>query len=57
LSGAAAALEKYQSEFFLVGVLSNLFGIWLMLGMMARHGVITVESSLARRVLRVRRLA
>lgn len=39
LSGAAAALEQYQHLFFLVGVLSNLLGVWIMLRMMARHGM------------------
>ncbi|MCF8065273.1 MAG: hypothetical protein K9K36_08520, partial [Desulfarculaceae bacterium] len=48
LSGAAAALEEYQDWFFLVGVLSNLFGIWLMLRMMARHGMLKEGSWLTR---------
>lgn len=48
LSGAAAALEEYQNWFFLAGVLSNLFGIWLMLHMMARHGMLKERSWLTR---------
>lgn len=48
LSGAAAALEEYQNWFFLAGVLSNLFGIWLMLRMMARHGMLKERSWLTR---------
>ena len=48
LSGAAAALEEYQNVFFLVGVLSNLLGIWIMLRMMARHGMLKEGSWLTR---------
>lgn len=44
LSGAAAALEQYQHEFFLAGVLSNLLGIWIMLRMMAKHGMFKTQS-------------
>ncbi|RJX28424.1 MAG: hypothetical protein C4525_16870 [Desulfarculus sp.] len=44
LSGAAAALEQYQHEFFLAGVLSNLLGVWIMLRMMASHGMFKESS-------------
>jgi hypothetical protein len=33
----AVTLQRYQTLFFLIGVLSNLFGISLMLRMMANH--------------------
>lgn len=42
LSGAAASLARYQTHFFMVGVLSSLFGIGLMLRMMKRSGMIQV---------------
>ncbi len=42
----AAALQKYQVYFFLAGVLSNLYGIRMMLLMMARHGIIQWEPTL-----------
>jgi cation transport ATPase len=40
LSAAAAGLARYQTYFFMAGVLSNLFGIGLMLRMMTRRGMI-----------------
>ncbi len=40
LSAAAAGLERYQTMFFLIGVLSNLFGIGFMLRMMVKNGMI-----------------
>lgn len=40
LTAAAAGLERYQAIFFLIGVLSNLFGIGFMLRMMVKNGVI-----------------
>jgi cation transport ATPase len=40
LSSAAAGLASYQVYFFLAGVLSNLFGIGLMLRLMMRSGMI-----------------
>ena len=40
LSAAAAGLERYQVFFFLLGVLSNLFGIGFMLRLMAKNGMI-----------------
>jgi hypothetical protein len=42
-SGLAATLQKVQTVFFLGGVISNGFGILLMLRMMAKHGIIQVE--------------
>ncbi|MCJ7594627.1 MAG: cation transporter, partial [Desulfobacterales bacterium] len=39
LSAAAAGLARYQTYFFLVGVLSSLFGIGLMLGTMKKNGL------------------
>jgi cation transport ATPase len=42
LSTAAASLADYQIYFFLVGVVSNLFGIGLMIRMMDKHGMIQV---------------
>ena len=36
LSTAASGLGKYQSEFFLLGVISNLFGIGVMLRLMGK---------------------
>ncbi len=42
LSSAAAGLADYQTYFFMVGVLSNLFGIALMLRTMDRSGMIRV---------------
>jgi hypothetical protein len=40
----AMTLQKYQPVFFLVGVLSNLFGIGFMLRMMNRHEIIHIDS-------------
>jgi YHS domain-containing protein/uncharacterized membrane protein len=40
LSAAAAGLAGYQTYFFLAGVVSNLFGIGLMVRMMYRSGMI-----------------
>jgi copper chaperone CopZ/uncharacterized membrane protein len=42
LSTAAASLADYQTYFFLVGVVSNLFGIGLMIRMMDKSGMIQV---------------
>jgi hypothetical protein len=42
LSAAVAGIAEYQSLFFLLGVLSNLFGSGLMLRLMNRHGVIKI---------------
>jgi cation transport ATPase len=44
LSAAAAGLAQYQTYFFMAGVLSNLFGIGLMLRMMNRSGMIQFRS-------------
>jgi hypothetical protein len=40
LSTAAASLADYQTYFFLVGVISNLFGIGLMIRMMDKNRMI-----------------
>jgi len=40
LSAAAAGLERYQSVFFIIGVLSNAFGIGFMIRMMVKNGMI-----------------
>jgi copper ion binding protein len=39
-AAAVASLAEYQTYFFLAGVISCLFGIWLMLGRMVKHGMI-----------------
>jgi hypothetical protein len=39
----AVALQRYQTFFFLIGVLSNLFGISMMLRMMAKHEMIRLK--------------
>lgn len=41
----AVTLQRYQTFFFLIGVLSNLFGISMMLRMMAKHEMIQVKIS------------
>jgi hypothetical protein len=38
----AASLQKYQTLFFLGGVLSNIFGIFVLLCLMAKHEIIRV---------------
>jgi hypothetical protein len=40
LSAAAAGLAEYQVQLFLLGVLSNLFGIGVMLRVMQKNGII-----------------
>jgi copper chaperone CopZ len=40
LSTALASLDQYQSYFFLAGVISNLFGIGLMLRLLTRNGML-----------------
>jgi copper chaperone CopZ len=40
LSTALASLDQYQSYFFLAGVISNLFGIGLMLRLLAKNGML-----------------
>jgi hypothetical protein len=40
LSAAAAGLAEYQTQLFLLGVLSNLFGIGVMLRVMKKNGII-----------------
>jgi len=39
----AVTLQKYQTLFFLGGVLSNLFGILMMIRLMAKHEIIRVK--------------
>jgi copper chaperone CopZ len=56
LSAAAASLDRYQTYFFLVGVLSNLFGIGLMLRMMEKNGMIPAEALLSRLTFGLRRV-
>ena len=43
-ASAVASLAEYQVYFFLAGVISCLFGIGLMLRMMAQHGMIQLEN-------------
>jgi len=43
LSAAAASLANYQVYFFMAGVISNLFGIGVMLRMMYRSGMIQMR--------------
>lgn len=40
----AVTVQKYQTVFFLIGILSNLFGISLMIRMMVKHEMIAMES-------------
>ena len=40
LSAAAAGIADYQTEFFLLGVLSNLFGLGVMLRLMQKNGIL-----------------
>lgn len=40
----AVALQKYQTVFFLIGVLSNSYGILMMLRMMRKHGLIQTKN-------------
>lgn len=42
LSTAVAGIAEYQSVFFFLGVLSNLFGIGFMLRLMKRNGIIKI---------------
>ena len=46
LSAAAASLASYQVYFFMVGVISNLFGIGVMLRMLHRSGMIRFDFSM-----------
>jgi hypothetical protein len=41
----AVTLQRYQTLFFLIGVLSNLFGISMMLRMMAKHEIFDLKIS------------
>ena len=56
LSAAAASMERYQALFFLIGVLSNLFGIGFMLRLMAKNGIIVTGRLVSRLNLGSRRL-
>lgn len=40
----AVTVQKYQTFFFMIGVLSNLFGISLMLRMMVKYQMIAIDS-------------
>jgi len=40
----ALTLQKYQTLFFLIGVLSNSYGILMMLRMMQKHGLIRIKN-------------
>jgi len=42
LSAAVAGIAEYQSVFFLLGILSNVFGIGFMLRLMNRNGIIKI---------------
>lgn len=44
LSAAAAGLVEYQTHLFLIGVLSNIVGIFVMLRLMKKKGIIPVEA-------------
>ena len=46
LSAAAASLANYQVYFFMAGVISNLFGIGVMLRMMSKSGMILLRFSM-----------
>lgn len=48
LSTAVASISEYQSAFFFLGVLSNLFGIGFMLRLMKRNGIIKIPISWTR---------
>jgi hypothetical protein len=39
----AVTLQRYQTFFFLIGVLSNLFGISMMVRMMAKHEMVRLK--------------
>jgi hypothetical protein len=39
----AVTLQRYQTFFFLIGVLSNLFGISMMLRIMGKHGMVRLK--------------
>ncbi|MFA5180539.1 MAG: YHS domain-containing protein [Syntrophales bacterium] len=43
LSATVAGIAEYQSVFFFLGVLSNLFGIGFMLRLMSRNGIIKIR--------------
>ena len=43
-SAAAAGLVEHQRELFFLGVLSNLFGIVVMIRVMQKNGIITIRS-------------
>ena len=56
LSAAAAGLADYQTYFFLAGLLSNLFGIGLMLRMMDKSGMIQLKDGLSRLLFKPQQL-
>jgi len=43
LSGAVAGIAKYQTELFMLGVLSNLFGLGIMLRIMHKNGILNLK--------------
>ena len=56
LSAAAAGLATYQVYFFMAGVISNLFGIGMMIRMMRRSGMIQWQFSMSRLPLYFRKV-
>lgn len=42
LSGAVAGIATYQTELFMLGVLSNLFGLGIMLRLMHKNGILNI---------------
>ena len=44
ISSAIASLERYQTVFFFIGVLSNIFGILFMLNLMKRNKLISLPN-------------
>lgn len=43
LSGAVAGIARYQTELFMIGVLSNLFGLGIMLRIMYKNGILILK--------------
>ncbi len=52
LSAAAVFLEKYQLLFIVIGVLSNLVGITMMLGIIQKHELFDLEKGFFKKILR-----
>ena len=55
LTAATTGLDRYQTYFFMVGVLSNLFGIGFMLRLMAKNGIMVTGRLVSRLNLGFRR--